>query len=40
MLATSNADEKVRVMALKELIKTVEGKDVSTIDDIVSPAFC
>jgi U3 small nucleolar RNA-associated protein 10 len=37
VLATSNADEKVRVMAMKELIKTVEGKDVSTIDDIVSP---
>lgn len=34
-LASANADPNVRTVAVKELIKSISGKDVSAIEDIV-----
>lgn len=35
ILASANADAKVRNAAVKELLKSISGKPVSAIEDIV-----
>lgn len=35
LLASADADAKVRTIAVKELIKSIEGKELTSIDDMV-----
>lgn len=40
ILASADADSKVRILAVKELVNSIDGKDLTEIDDIVSLFFC